>query len=268
MNTHDDRSGFTLLELSVVLVLIGLLTGAILAGQELVKASAIRGSISDLEKYYSAVATFRSKYTGLPGDLTRNKAVEFNLSGPADANATGAVGLRDGNTLIEGGGPGSTSLIGETALFWKDLGSSGLIGGSYTAAGTTITTGANVTGATSRSYLPATRFRENASHFVYSVAGRNFVYLATITTDAASAVTTSGALTPLEAKGIDEKTDDGSPTSGSVLSMLNLSTPDPGAPAGITACNTNATPSVYNVTRAATGAIDRQVCQLQLRTSF
>lgn len=268
MSKREVYRGFTLVELSVVLVIIGLLSGAIFAGQELIKASAIRGSVSDLEKYYAAVATFRGKYTGLPGDLTRNKAVEFNLSGPADANATGDVGLRDGNTLIEGGAAGSTNLIGEVALFWQDLGSSGLIGGTYTATGTTLTTGTNVTGANARFYLPANRLRENASHYVYSTSGRNYFYLATITTDAAAAVTAAGALTTLEAKSIDEKVDDGTPTTGSVLSMLNLTTPDPGAPAAITACNTNTSPSVYNVSSAATGALEAQVCQLQLRTPF
>ncbi|MDX2094995.1 MAG: prepilin-type N-terminal cleavage/methylation domain-containing protein [Alphaproteobacteria bacterium] len=268
MKPAAKHSGFTLVELAIVLVLIGLIVGAVLVGQDLVKAATIRSSVGEFEKYNAAATTFRGKYGGLPGDLSQPKAVEFNLSAAADANATGAVGLRDGNGLIEGGAAGASNLIGEIALFWKDLGATGLIAGTYPAAGTTLATGANVTAATVSGYLPRSRLRETIAHFVYSAQGRHYFYLAAITTDGAAAVTPANAVTAFEAKTIDEKMDDGLPTSGVVVSMTDLVTTNPGAAAASTVCNTNATPSLYNVSSAATGAAETQVCQLRLNTAF
>ena len=269
MTRMQKPSGFTLVELAIVLVIIGLIVGGVLTGSDLIKAATIRSTVSDFEKYNAGATTFQSKYNGLPGDLKASKAVEFNLSGAADTNATGLAGLRDGNGAIEGGSANATNLIGEIGLFWKDLGAVGLIGGTYTATGTTVTTGANVTAATIGSYLPRTRLRENTNHFVYAVDGKNFFYLASIATVVGAAVTTGSAVTALEAKAVDEKMDDGFPTSGIVLSMTDLTTPDAGATQTTSTCmNGTVAPKVYNVTTAAAGAPDAQVCQLRLRTSF
>lgn len=264
--THRLRSAFTLVEMSLVLVIIGLIIGGVVAGQDLIRAATIRTVVTDLEKYNTASTTFRSKYGGLPGDLKHERAIEFNFSTAGDTNANGANGLRDGNGVVQS--PVANSLEGEIALFWQDLGKSGFIGGSYTATGTTTGTGASITPATLNQFLPRTRLRENVAHVLYSDIGRHYYYLAAFTTDAASLITPANAVKPLEAKDIDEKVDDGAPTTGSVISMTDLTTPNPGAIAAPTVCNTNATPSVYNVSTAATGAADAQVCQIRVRSSF
>ena len=61
---HKNTSslGFTLIELSIVLVIIGLIIGGVLIGQDLVKSSQIRSLASQLQQYKSAVATFENKY--------------------------------------------------------------------------------------------------------------------------------------------------------------------------------------------------------------
>ena len=261
-------SAFSLVELSIVLVIVGLIIGGVLVGQDMIRNAGLRSEISDLEKYNAAATTFNAKYGGLPGDLALSRAVQYQFSSTGDTNATGMVGYRDGNGVIEGGAAGATNLVGETALFWQDLSKAGFIGGSYIAAGTTNTTGANVTHATINQYLPKTRFRENVSHYLYSDTGRNYYYLAAFTTDASAVMTPTGAVSPLEGKGIDEKMDDGSPSSGIVVSMSNFTTLDPGAAAASTVCTTNTTPQVYNVISGATGAPDNPVCQLRIRSSF
>ena len=64
-----SRAGFTLIELSIVLVIIGLVVGGIFVGKELVRASQLNSVLRDLDKYNSAVLTFKDKYGHLPGDI-------------------------------------------------------------------------------------------------------------------------------------------------------------------------------------------------------
>lgn len=70
MGIYKRTSGFTLIELSIVLVIIGLVIGGILVGQDLIKAAELRATISQKEKFDSAVNTFRNKFGGKPGDLS------------------------------------------------------------------------------------------------------------------------------------------------------------------------------------------------------
>lgn len=274
--TSNKQSGFTLVELAIVLVIIGLIIGGVLVGQDLIKAATIRSSVSDLEKINAGATAFRGKYNGLPGDLTKARAEEFAFSLAADANNTGAAGLRDGNGVIEGGAANNQNLGGETALFWKDLGAAGFIAGTYPAIGTAIFPATAVTTSTT-GYTQKAKLRDTASYYVYSNAGRNFFFIGGLSAAATTGLPSStAAVTALEAKGLDEKIDDGAPTTGIVISLAAtaasataaFSTADAGAAAATTVCNTNATPSVYNVSSAATGASSNVVCLLQARTSF
>jgi prepilin-type N-terminal cleavage/methylation domain-containing protein len=63
------KCGFTLIEMSLVLVIIALIVGGILVGQDLIKAAEARAQISQIEKYNSAVNTFRAKFQAIPGDM-------------------------------------------------------------------------------------------------------------------------------------------------------------------------------------------------------
>jgi len=65
------KSGFTLVELAIVIVVIGLLVGGVLVGQELIKQAQIRNVISQIREYNTAANTFRAKYNSLPGDFDK-----------------------------------------------------------------------------------------------------------------------------------------------------------------------------------------------------
>src|SRR5579884_1113289 len=104
------NSGFTLIELSIVLVIIGLITGGILTGRDLIDAAAQRAQISQIQKYNVALRTFQGKYGGFPGDLAINLATKFGFT---VTNCGGTTGQRDGNGLIDGywGGAGTTWIL-------------------------------------------------------------------------------------------------------------------------------------------------------------
>ena len=68
MKASTAQPGFSLVELSIVLVILGLLTGGILAGQSLIRAAELRSISTDYSRYIAAVQAFRDKYFALPGD--------------------------------------------------------------------------------------------------------------------------------------------------------------------------------------------------------
>lgn len=120
---NTSRSGFTLIELSIVLVIVGLLSAAILVGKDLIRAAELRALITQIEQYDVAVNTFRLKYNCLPGDC--NVATDFGLG---TIGGDGDNGDGDGiiAQLVNNGYNGP-----ERSNFWYHLGKAGLIAGEY-----------------------------------------------------------------------------------------------------------------------------------------
>ena len=286
------EQGFTLIELSIVLVIIGLIVGGVLVGQDLIKAAEIRATISQYEKYNTAVNTFRGKYNGIPGDLSGTTASQFGLSitsTGAPCASLGATGCGDGNGLIEGGASGSTALQAENVNFFRQLGDVGMVDGSFAqvgaASGTLATTGA-LGAATSGSGIPllfpAAKLGRGNYWTPASFSGINYYVLsglagATISTAGAITAGSTNNLTPAEAQNIDKKVDDGSATTGSIVAINAIFATNPittsidigtngsgaatatAAAAGSTGCEITGTLTSYNVTATA------QSCSLRLR---
>jgi len=133
--------GFTLIEVSIVLIVIGLVIGGVLVGQDLIKAAEVRATISQIESYNTATRTFQLKYGGLPGDISADLVTTFGFT--VVPTRAGTVGQGDGNGILDDYGYngnqayyGACCVSGETAWFWEDLSSnSGLIIGGFNYAG-------------------------------------------------------------------------------------------------------------------------------------
>jgi prepilin-type N-terminal cleavage/methylation domain-containing protein len=82
------RGGFTLVELSIVLVIIGLLVGGVLVGRDLITAAEMRRIISDKDKFTAAINVFRTKYICQPGDCVN--ATQF-FAGTGNGNGNGLI---------------------------------------------------------------------------------------------------------------------------------------------------------------------------------
>ena len=87
-NTHAQH-GFTLVEISIVLVIIGLIVGGILVGRDLIHAAVIRADITAVQKMDTAVLTFKLKYNALPGDT--QEATTFLGSAAYNGDGNGII---------------------------------------------------------------------------------------------------------------------------------------------------------------------------------
>ncbi len=242
------QKGFTLVELAIVLVIIGLIVSSVLVGQDLIKAAQLRATVRQLNEYQVAVNTFIGKYNGIPGDINGGT---FGLTGTAGYQ-DGTDGDGDGNGIVTSGASASlvTTNTGEMSTFWSHLTSPGkeLISGSYPGNGcgaSTCLVGRD---------MPAMKFGANGWG-VFGASGINYFVAGMAATGGASAVTTTTAtFIPTDAYNIDNKIDDGVPTAGEVVSRGAHATvidtaATTAAGADATVCNrTGTTPHQYQYT--------------------
>lgn len=224
------KSGFTLIELSIVLVIIGLIVGGVLVGRDLISSAAGRAQLTQIEKFKTAVHTFYGKFGYLPGDIPDPNASQFGLVARGTGPAQG-----DGNGFISGSNGSIRSNVfnvsGESALFWVDLSTIKLIEGTFNTS--TATSAPTLSGGTAIApYLPAAAlggdgFVTMNANYDYTA---DYFTVATITAVTLGRATTySGIMTVAQAYAMDSKIDDGLPGSGSLLTAMPQLTGIPGS---------------------------------------
>lgn len=124
--------GFTLIELAIVLVIIGLIAGGVLVGRELILTAEIRATITQLEKFNTAAMAFKGKYNCLPGDCPN--VADFGFDIATNGNGDGKIGLCRMPGSCYFSTPGNDTLLGHESIdFWYHLSAAGLINASVSA---------------------------------------------------------------------------------------------------------------------------------------
>jgi prepilin-type N-terminal cleavage/methylation domain-containing protein len=215
MSRHTHQSGFTLVELSIVLVIIGLILGGVMVGRSMIRSMQVNRVASDLEAYVAAAQMFVDKYQGLPGDITN--ATTFWGATVANGNGNGQLDAA-----------GAVSTAGELFGAWEQMALAGLIKGKYSGLAGAGGVQHAVPGTNApKGSLSATVFAwlyrgmQSASGSYYDGYLGNTIWFGTANT---ADVPYTAALTPGEAYAIDLKIDDGVPGTGNLQTQWNVNT--------------------------------------------
>lgn len=199
-----NQTGFTLIEIAIVLVIVGLLLGGVLKGQELVNSAKVKNFSADFKNIPVFIYGYQDKFKALPGD---DSAVAAHITGATLATTPASSA---GNGVINGMWD-SVTLTDESILFWQHVRLAGL------APGETV---ANIT-----TYLPTN-----------AVGGRIGITNGTatnlpITGLKGTYIICSGGILGKFAKQLDTTLDDGNPATGAMMVMAEPATHPSAVPA-------------------------------------
>jgi prepilin-type N-terminal cleavage/methylation domain-containing protein len=195
----QTNAGFTLVELAIVIVIIGLLVGGVLQGQALVEQSKNRKIISDVSSFNAAFVTFYTKYNSYAGDMAN---ASIYLSGAINGNGDKSIYY----------------LNDEAAQVWRQFAISKIYPNNLTGTGQPYLVDQNV---------PKSPVN-NAGYSIYSMDTASGAW--GYTPDTVKNRLTFGrqsinalqnaALNPINTQNIDAKLDDGLPSQGRLISNL------------------------------------------------
>jgi len=273
------QNGFTLIELSIVLVIVGLLAAGILVGRDLIHAAEMRQQISQIEKFNTAIRAFQTKYGALPGDLKADDAVALGFT-----TRSGTAGHGDGNGVLERcaplyNPPYADPILGcEDVLFWSDLSKAQLIEGQFDAA---IDGGVFdfqfTTFEESLKYFPRAKIVSDAAVFASTGpdyrGGFAILKLTLSNAGGSASLYDEGRIHPADGFIMDTKMDDGNPLGGTVT-VNAFGAPGPGHfynppwtwasyPYGNGPCVTE--DGLYNVNISRPEDGSRALCQMNFR---
>lgn len=239
-----------MIELSIVIVVIGLIIGGVMTGRSMIRAAELRSVITDANAYISAANQFREMYRLLPGDAT--SAASY-WSATANGNGDGAV------------------TGAERFRFWEQLNLAGFVEKRF--SGQQGAGGAEdfVIDPNGTPNAPNARIAFTGFGFYYAnISASTTTYavnLGNALTYGKSGAANSGppanaALSPPDAWGIDKKTDDGRPGTGKWVANLtgggNFGT--------ATACSTDPDGSTY--TGSYNTAIETTACSFFIMSGY
>jgi prepilin-type N-terminal cleavage/methylation domain-containing protein len=216
--------GFSLLEVSVVLTVFGLIVGGVLVGKDLIESAKTRALISDINRYNSSIDTFKELYGKFPGDY---EYATITLSSSA-VNG-------DGNGYITGtrstfqGDPYSANFSTPSSILTNVYGGTAsgefvqLFYHLYLANLTTVPFDGSYGVVKLGVNLPAMSTGSGGMLFYHSPLDyKPYWHLGIVPTTSSPTLRFKNVLTPGQAYRIDYKMDDGDPTAGKVIAVSTI----------------------------------------------
>lgn len=194
----SKNQGFTLVELAIVIVIIGLLVGGVLQGQELIKQSQLMKITKSLQEYHVAGLLFKDKYKCTPGDC-KNAQVFFGTT--ANGNP---VNNGDGDQLVQ-------AYSNESPGFWQHLSLAKTIKGSFSGVLSDINTGSGLPNAPVMSFNNAVFVPR--SYNLWGIWNMNAIELGQ-TAAGIGYMANYPFISAYDAYSLDKKLDDGKANSG------------------------------------------------------
>jgi prepilin-type N-terminal cleavage/methylation domain-containing protein len=225
------QSAFTLVELAIVIVIIGLLVGGVLQGQELIKQAGARNNVKRIQEINAAIATFYGKYNCLPADCIN--AVNYGLY---FANGDG-----DGKILMNNNNFFWLHLVAAKMLNVQNIDGTAMTSGNFSQyakfrndkSGSTSTF--NMSGYMYASYGDIYSGTDSSISFTDSTAITVYANTITITSSKSNGSQVYATFTANETRQIDEKIDDGNALTGKLYGVNSHKDSD----YSIMTCNTS-----------------------------
>ena len=117
----NNQSGFTLVEIDIVLVIIGLLLGGVLKGQELINSAKVKNMIGDFRTASALVFGYQDRFRSFPGDQTQAQLNDSFGNAVASACTPAAAGLCAPNNGRVDGNWNDVAVTSETFVFWQHV---------------------------------------------------------------------------------------------------------------------------------------------------
>ncbi|MGH0029957.1 MAG: type II secretion system protein [Myxococcota bacterium] len=224
----SDR-GFTLVEMAIVILVIGLLLSALMLADEYTARARLSQTVSAVQSYASATAIFLDRYSGLPGDLRdASRRIPGCLSAAACDAPSGSPGAGDGVVGLPGAitqhQTSGAAAERETVLFWSHLALTGLIGGLAPLSAPDIAWGQTHPAAPVGGGFHVKHADGGLTHplpgwppLADQPSGTFVVLQRGIGDDLVPAIPGKQVLRPRDAAWIDRKLDDGGPVKGGVV---------------------------------------------------
>ncbi|MDA0967671.1 MAG: prepilin-type N-terminal cleavage/methylation domain-containing protein [Proteobacteria bacterium] len=227
----EPENGFTLIELSIVIVIIGLIVAGVVGGQSLVEQAKLRNIVSDFNKFSIATSAFKIEYGENAGDLSKAEQY-FGTTDCPNFVGVGYTCRCNGNGNKRVGPESITGEVHERMRFWQHLALASVLEGNFDGGCDYRYTGTEAIGRT----IPAGSFPATA----YTIMDRNNtngtdIHLGKRHVEASSFVTiyNAGFINAPTAQSLDSKIDDGIANTGKVR---GLDSPNTGSPTGTGNC--------------------------------
>lgn len=233
-----SSAGFTLVELAIVMIIIGLLIAGVLKGQALITNARVTSTVAQTKAIEAATTTFRDTYNALPGDMiTPNTKLPNCAAAPCQANGNGDGKLANAPSAVPGA---------EAQGYFVQLNAANLLSGIVPDAVNLNTFGGNFPeaklsgngfGVGSTSIPPVVGDFLGGVNILATNMPNPGIYLVLTGSLAAAQGVTTGQLTADQALRIDTKLDDGVPDAGEVRAFgaLGLVAGQCGSASGATA---------------------------------